>query len=109
MLDLKVKMPLTQFSELLPSAAIFGDGIVTDEDIEKFKQWTTRQKLHINEAQRHCLIVGVSVWCTKEELAKAYKERAKQFHPDKNPNNPQMVERMKILNHAYDTLKKDLP
>jgi len=49
-------------------------------------------------------ILGVSETATTEEIKKAFRRLAKQYHPDRNPNKPQAVERFKEINEAHDVL-----
>ena len=48
--------------------------------------------------------LGVSETATTAEIKKAFRRLAKQHHPDRNPNNPQAVERFKEVNEAHDAL-----
>ena len=48
--------------------------------------------------------LGVSETATTDDIKKAFRRLAKQFHPDRNPNNPQAVERFKEVNEAHDVL-----
>lgn len=49
-------------------------------------------------------VLGISQDATKEEIKKAYRKKAKQYHPDLNPNDPKAVEKMNEVNEAYDML-----
>jgi molecular chaperone DnaJ len=49
-------------------------------------------------------ILGVSETATTDQIKKAFRRLAKQYHPDQNPNNPQAVERFKEVNEAHDVL-----
>src|SRR6202051_4439713 len=42
-----------------------------------------------------------------EELKKAYRKLAMQYHPDRNPGDAKSEARFKELNEAYDVLKDD--
>src|SRR5260370_7194051 len=41
---------------------------------------------------------------TAEDLKRAYRKLALQFHPDRNPNDPQAEARFKEVNEAYEVL-----
>lgn len=50
-------------------------------------------------------VLGVSKTATAEELKKAYRQLAKKYHPDANPNNKEEAEaKFKEVNEAYETL-----
>ena len=49
-------------------------------------------------------ILGVSETATVDEIKKAFRRLAKQYHPDRNPSNAQAAERFKEINEAQDVL-----
>ena len=49
-------------------------------------------------------ILGVPEGATPEEIKKAYRRLAKQFHPDANPNNAKAADRFKEIGEAYSVL-----
>lgn len=48
--------------------------------------------------------LGVSRSATQDEIKKAYRQQAKKYHPDANPNNPDAEKRFKEINEAYEIL-----
>ncbi len=52
-------------------------------------------------------VLGVSKTATKDELKKAYRDVAKQFHPDMNPDNKEAEEKFKEAAEAYEVLSDE--
>ncbi|UJF16997.1 J domain-containing protein [Vibrio sp. SS-MA-C1-2] len=55
-------------------------------------------------AKDYYALLGLTKTSTKKQIKKAYKKLANQYHPDKNPNNPQAEEKFKDIKLAYETL-----
>jgi molecular chaperone DnaJ len=49
-------------------------------------------------------ILGIAKSATPEEIKKAYRKKAIEFHPDKNPGNAQAEENFKLAAEAYEVL-----
>jgi len=49
-------------------------------------------------------VLGVSREASEQEIKSAYRKLALQFHPDRNPNNPEAEERFKECSEAYAIL-----
>jgi molecular chaperone DnaJ len=49
-------------------------------------------------------VLGVPEKASADDIKKAYRKLAKQYHPDANPGNPQAAERFKEIGEAYSVL-----
>jgi molecular chaperone DnaJ len=52
-------------------------------------------------------ILGVSKGASGEDIKRAYRKLAMQYHPDRNPGDAVAEQKFKDLSHAYDILKDD--
>src|SRR6266542_6831378 len=52
-------------------------------------------------------ILGVAKSADAEELKRAYRKLAMQWHPDRNPGDKSAEQRFKDISEAYDVLKDD--
>src|SRR5829696_9088232 len=48
--------------------------------------------------------LGVKKDATQDEVKKAYRKLARQYHPDRNPDDPSAESRFKDISEAYDVL-----
>ena len=51
--------------------------------------------------------LGVSRGATQEEVKKAYRKRALQFHPDRNPGDAEAEKKFKEISEAYEVLSDE--
>lgn len=49
-------------------------------------------------------VLGISQGASEDEIKKAYRKKAKEYHPDLHPNDPVAVKKMQEVNEAYDML-----
>ncbi len=60
--------------------------------------------LTTNAKRDYYEVLGVTRTCTEQELKSAYRKLALQFHPDRNPNNPDAEDKFKEVSEAYAIL-----
>ncbi|HET7584100.1 MAG TPA: J domain-containing protein [Gemmatimonadaceae bacterium] len=49
-------------------------------------------------------VLGVAATATQDEIKKQYRRLAKQYHPDRNPNDAKAAERFKEISEAYNVV-----
>jgi molecular chaperone DnaJ len=52
-------------------------------------------------------VLGVAKGAGPDDCKKAYRKLAMQYHPDRNPDDPDATQKFRELNEAYDVLKDD--
>src|SRR5690606_23745534 len=75
------------FPSLRMTGAVYGNGKMAKKDLYE--------------------VLGVSKTATAEELKKAYRKLAMQYHPDRNPDDASAEQKFKEISEAYDILKDD--
>lgn len=51
--------------------------------------------------------LGVDILSSKDDIKRAYRELAKKYHPDKNPDNPEAEAMFKEIQEAYSILSDE--
>ena len=49
-------------------------------------------------------VLGIPEGASQEEIKKAYRKKAKEYHPDLHPDDPTVTRKMSEVNEAYDML-----
>jgi len=50
-------------------------------------------------------ILGVAQTASAQEIKQAYRRLVKIYHPDRNPGNTEVIQRMVLINEAYNVIK----
>jgi molecular chaperone DnaJ len=58
----------------------------------------------MNKLKDYYSILGVDKNSNQDDIKKAYRKLAVQYHPDKNPNNKEAEDKFKEISEAYETL-----
>lgn len=90
--------------ELLRKAS--GFRAAGEDDKKEQNQEERARKIATDTPEGEALeIMDLSPPITLDGIKARYKELAKQYHPDRNPNNPEAEEKLKDINMAYTVLR----
>src|SRR5689334_12080299 len=56
-------------------------------------------------SQDYYELLGVGRAASADDIKKAFRKLAMQYHPDRNDGNKEAEKKFKAVNHAYDILK----
>lgn len=93
--------PIGGWQTLLENAQFF-DGI------DPFLKISSRSISIPQEVKKSLGVLELELPLKIEVLKKQYKKLAKRYHPDLNPNDKRAEERLKMINEAYQVVKKYL-
>jgi len=72
-------------------------------------EFMERISLDLETRRMVCKVLDVEEMASKEELKKAYRKTAMEFHPDKNLDDPDANKKFALVKCAYELLAEDKP
>ena len=68
-----------------------------------------RISLDLETRRLACKVLDVNEMADRKQLKKAYRRVAMEFHPDKNPQDPEANKKFTLVKCAYELLAEDKP
>jgi len=72
-------------------------------------EFMERISLDLETRRMACKVLGVEEMASKEELKRAYRRTAMEFHPDKNLDDADANKKFTLVKCAYELLAEDKP
>ena len=72
-------------------------------------EFMERITIDLQARRMACKVLGVEEMASKEELKRAYRRTAMEFHPDKNLDDADANKKFTLLKCAYELLAEDKP
>jgi len=72
-------------------------------------EFMERITIDLKTRRMACKVLGVDEMASKEELKKAYRRVAMEFHPDKNPDDTYANKKFTLVKCAYELLAENKP
>jgi len=72
-------------------------------------EFMERITIDLQARRMACKVLGVEEMASKEELKRAYRRTAMEFHPDKNLDDADANKKFTLIKCAYELLAEDKP